>query len=354
MKIAVDCRMLGMSGIGVFLENILSYLIPQNTNIDFILIGSAEKLGQYKDLSNCQMLINEIPIFSVKELLFFPVKEINKCDVYFSPNFNIPMGISIPIFSTVHDVVFLDIKGLTTKIGLQIRKYSIKRALKISKKVFTVSNFSKERIQYHYGNLDKLVVVYNIVKPNINKFIIKEKSPYLFDYVLFVGNIKRHKGISLLLEAYRILLSEGFEKKLVIVGSCENFKTEDIEIKELMYNNKNDLVFTGRLSDDELYDIMSHATLLIQPSLYEGFGIPPLEALYFGIPVLISNIPVFKEIFSKLPVNYFNIDNIDDLVVKIKLYSETNNLNISNLRILITDLFNQSVMANTILNTFNS
>ena len=55
------------------------------------------------------MLINEIPIFSVKELLFFPVKEINKCDVYFSPNFNIPMGISIPIFSTVHDVVFLDI-----------------------------------------------------------------------------------------------------------------------------------------------------------------------------------------------------------------------------------------------------
>ena len=134
-----------------------------------------------------------------------------------------------------------------------------------------------------------------------------------------MGNIKAHKGLKTLVPAFkkaRALLHD--KPRLLIVGSKENFRTSDTELDALLKDAENDgILFTGFVPDSELKTLIERARLLVQPSLYEGFGIPPLQALYSGTRAVISDIPVFKEIYAKFPVTYFKAGDADDLAQKI-------------------------------------
>lgn len=317
MKIAIDCRMSGMSGIGVYLDNVLAFLLSEKTNDEYVLVGNKSTLACYDEVSNCKIVHSDAPIFSLKEVFNFPTKEINQCDVFYTPNFNIPFGIKIPVYSTIHDLVFLDVNGLTSKIGKIIRWIALWRTTKISKEIFTVSKFSKKRIQYHFKNTPEIIVTYNGINRELKAFKENLEAPYDFEYILFIGNIKKHKGLDVLLEAFDRARKMGFAKKLIIVGDHENFKSADVNIIKRIHDQNDNVVFTGRISNEQLYETIAFASLLVQPSVYEGFGIPPLEALYLGCNVLISDIPVFHEIYEKLPVTFFKLNNGDDLSEKI-------------------------------------
>lgn len=316
MKIAIDCRMIGSGGIGSYLTALLPFFLK---NYECILFGNFDKLKSYS--KNCKIIECNIPTFSLKELLSFPkqlLKQINSCDLYYSPYCNIPSGIKIPVFSTIHDVVFLDIKGLSGKIGTIARKWFYQHAINKSKAIFTVSQFSKERIEHHLNlKQTSVVVTYNAVPQWFTDGIKKNISKT--ETILFVGNIKKHKGLHTLVKAYKKLLENNFPGKLLIVGNANNFRTSDDSISnELNSLPKDSVIYTGRISDTELKIKYAEAKLLIQPSLYEGFGMPPMEALTLGTNVIISDIPVFKEIYKNLPVTYFETENADDLVCKIK------------------------------------
>jgi glycosyltransferase involved in cell wall biosynthesis len=350
MKIAVDSRMSGMSGIGVFLDNILSFFISERSSIHtFLLIGRGDQLEKYLTHSNCSIIRTDIKIFSIKEQLAFPTKEINQCDVFFSPNYNIPAGIHIPIYSTIHDVVFLDVKGLVSPIGRLIRHYFLWRALRWSKKIFTVSEFSRQRILcYFKGTLD-IIVVKNGIGYSIKNYVATEDAPYPFEYILYVGNIKKHKGLSLLFEAFKQAESQGFSKKLVVVGEYKDFRTKDKTILKILDKEGKDILFTGKIPDNQLYNLMAHASLLVQPSFYEGFGLSPLEALYLGCPVLISDIPVFHEIYDGLPVTFFNVNDVNDLTDKILLLANIT-MEKKSIKNIIEDRYDFDRSANLILN----
>lgn len=316
-NIAIDCRMIGSGGIGSYISALLPFFIQNNK---CLLIGRKADLLQYESSQNVSIIDCQINTFSIKELLFFPKnisREINKCNIFYTPYCNIPSGIKIPIYSTIHDVVFLDVPGLAGKVGTIIRKIFYKYAVLKSKKIFTVSNFSKERICKHLETIsDSVIVTYNALphwfSENIKQNIIKE------DYILFVGNIKAHKGLHTLLPAFNMALNNGLKSKLYIVGNSDNFRTGDDKIKdELDKLPEGSVVFTGRISDEELKLIYQKAKLFVQPSLYEGFGMPPLEALNLGTNVVLSDIPVFKEIYKDFPVTYFSTGNSKDLCNKI-------------------------------------
>jgi glycosyltransferase involved in cell wall biosynthesis len=278
----------------------------------------------------------------------FPTREINKCDVFYSPNFNIPFGIRIPIYSTIHDVVFLDVAGLTSKTGKLLRWFMLRRAVSISKKIFTVSDFSRRRIEYHFRHTPKIVVANCGINSELKSYKVVEKSPYSFPYLLFIGNLKKHKGLHVLLDAYEQATSKGFEHKLVLVGDSKNFKTADTKVLDRIDKLKDRVLFTGRISNEQMYNIISHASLLVQPSVYEGFGIPPLEALYLGCNALISDIPVFHEIYGKLPVTFFEPNNVADLSEKIVLCTPKEKQNLS-LREIIDETYSFERSANLIL-----
>ena len=118
-----------------------------------------------------------------------------------------------------------------------------------------------------------------------------ETPPQKTNSILFVGNIKKHKGLKTLLDAFEKACGKGLKSKLVIVGNKDNFRT-----------------------GEEHYE---SSLTLVQPSLYEGFGIPPLEAMVCGTPAIISDIPVFKEIYSGFPVVFFKTGNSQELCEKL-------------------------------------
>ena len=136
-----------------------------------------------------------------------------------------------------------------------------------------------------------------------------------------MGNIKPHKGLDTLVKGWRYAKEKGLDKQLVVVGKKEGFKTK-LSNEEFLKDK--DIIFTGRISDEELYDYMNNASILVQPSIYEGFGLPPLEALYLGTPCLLSDIEVFKEIYSDFQNCYFfEKENTKDLAEKLFLISSS-------------------------------
>ena len=331
MKIAIDCRMIGSGGIGSYVSELVPHFLENN---ECLLLGTHEQCMDFVRMANVEFCYCDVKPFSYEEVFSFPkevLDKIHQYDFYFTPYCNIPGGIRIPIFSTIHDVVFLDVPGLTGFFGKMGRKYFYKRAIRLSEEIFTVSQFSKERIIENLKCRKPISITYNAAP----SYIRKEEGDYSEDEaeksksetenakkdsILFVGNIKKHKGLKTLLDAYEQAVGKGFDKRLVIVGNSENFRTGDEEtverLKKLSESMKDKILFTGRISNRELKDWYKKSAFIVQPSFYEGFGMPPLEAMTVGTPAIISDIEVFKEIYGDLPVTFFKVGDAGDLAEK--------------------------------------
>lgn len=335
MKIAIDARYIGKSGIGRVIEGILDNL-PYGKN-EYYLIGSKKLEKKYPF---CNILINETDPFSKSGILKFN-KEINKiCDAIFIPNFIIPYGIKIPVYTIVHDLLFLDMKETTTSgfLDYELKKILFKRCFKKSKKIFAVSKFTINRANYYFPKYSsKMILNYIGLSKEIIEYAKKDKKIEKENNIIYVGNVKPHKGINILLEAFS-KLENGYTLK--IIGQKENFLVGS-EFDETKYKN---VVFTGKLSDDELLDEISKAKYLVQPSLYEGFGIPPLEAIYLKTIPIISSIEVFKEVYKDLSVVFFtdvtDLKNKMSSNLKIKLTSKEELLKKYNYQITAKNIFN--------------
>jgi len=318
LTITIDCRMLNSSGIGVYLRGCLPWFIKSANN--FLLLGDQKQLESYIS-ENVKILNCKIKPFSINELLFFPssiLKQINKTDIFYSPFFNIPRGIKIPVYATIHDIIFPDMPELFSKTGLAARMWFLRRTYKKSKKLFTVSYFSKSRIEYHLGTFKPVIVTYSAIQQMYLDYRANIKDIQKKETIVFIGNIKKHKGLNCLLDAFLLAKNEGLPHKLIIIGSKENIRTSDTEILKKIESIGNDAVsFSGFISNEILLEHLASASLLVQPSLYEGFCLPPLEAMVLGTNALISDIPVLKEIYSEYPVSFFIAGDSADLKIKL-------------------------------------
>lgn len=307
MKIAVDCRYLGKSGIGRALEGIINNL--DYSRHEIYLIGKESLLKKYQ---GAIVVPDETSPFSKKGLLRFNKKRINKeCDCIIIPNFIIPFGIKIPIHSVMHDLIFLDVKDTVNgKVDYLIKKTLLKRCMKKSKSIACVSAFTKSRCEYYFKKYAKKCYVnYNGLSKDILEYGKTHKAAEKDNTIVFVGNVKRHKGLHTLLNAFS--KAGDANLKLKIIGEREGFLT-GLDINENDYPN---VEFTGKIDNDMLFSEMQRAKYLVQPSVYEGFGLPPLEALYLGTQPILSGIEVFKEIYGDLPVKFFQTE--EELTEKI-------------------------------------
>ena len=316
MTITVDCRMINSSGgISVYLRGILPSLL--RSPHDFLLLGNSAQLEFYKQYANVSIIDCDVKPFSLREQFFFPKKileKINYSTLFYSPYFNIPEGIIIPIYTTIHDIIFPDMPELVSRTGLAARMWFYRRAYKKSLIIFTVSNFSKSRIEHHLGTKKPVIVTYCAIQPYFLSYRNNNRNVQKTETIVFIGNVKKHKGLDCLLEAFLFAKKEGLPHKLLIIGAKENFRSSDDSILRKTESIKNnEITFSGFISDEELLKHLSEAALLVQPSLYEGFGFPPLEALVLGTQALISDIPVFKEIYDGFPVVFFSAGDATDL-----------------------------------------
>jgi len=319
MTICIDCRMIDASGIGVYLRESLPWLIQTENN--FLLLGDPWRLQCYSANTNIKIIECDIKPFSLKELFYFPLKkarQINGADLYFSPYFNIPSYVTIPVFTTIHDIIFPDMPELTSGIGLAARMWFYRRAYKKSKKIFTVSEYSKSRIQHHLGIKKPVIVTHSAINPIFLAYRANVINVQKTQTIVFIGNIKKHKGLDILLDAFSLARKEGLPHRLVIIGAKENFRTSDNNVRQKIESlGDKTVAFTGFISDQRLMEHLSSASLLVQPSLYEGFCLPPLEAMVLGTNALVSDIPVLKETYSGYPVTFFRSGDPSDLKEKL-------------------------------------
>ena len=308
MKIAIDARY-GLSGIGRFLFGILDNLDYDKN--EFYLFGKEELLKKY---SKAKIINTDLSPFSKKGLFDKAFKITKECDYFYSPNFIIPYTVKCKVYTTLHDIIFLDMPEVNSGfVDKSIKKFLLKRCMKKSINIYTVSNFSKERIGFHFPKYkDKVIAIYPGVSSSFyNEDIIENKD----NYIIFVGNVKKNKGLRTLIEAFNMITKEGIDLKLYIVGDSKSFKNKDPYIDEYISNPN--IVFTGYIGDIELKNLIKKAKFLIQPSLYEGFGLPPLESIYLGTKPIISDIDVFKEVYQNLPVEFFTVSDSKSLHDKI-------------------------------------
>ena len=222
---------------------------------------------------------------------------------------------TLPVFYrnkivTIHDIIYLKFP-----VSYSYRKYYeivFPLMLKYSKHIITVSEFSKGEIANYYGiDEERISVIYN----GVNGKFKPRKTHTTEKYILSVSSIAHHKNFINLIKAYQRLKTKNI--KLYIVGGLNDkiFGKESRRIVENIRGNEN-IKFLGRVSDDELVELYSNALCFVYPSLYEGFGIPPLEAQACGCPVVLSDIPVFREVYGSSAV-YFNPLDPQDIADKI-------------------------------------
>lgn len=313
--LVIDARMINQSGVGTYIKN----LVPKITYFfDITLLVKSSDFLDYDWIKRCKIIHFNANIYSLKEQLLFPFK-IPKSDLLWSPHFNSPI---LPIranrrVTTIHDVNHLALEK--NKIKKLYASILYRNSIRRSSELITVSVFSKDELIKHTNvNFKKINIIHCGVSTTfLNPIIAKKNLPK--KYILFVGNVKPHKNLISLLKAYKNLKDEiKKEYKLVILGKNKGFITPDNFVYKYIKNNKldNDVIFTGYIEDNEVPNIYKNASLFVFPSLYEGFGLPLLEAMQMEVPILSSYYASLKEIGGDA-VMYFNPKDTTELSQKI-------------------------------------
>lgn len=260
--LVIDARFLSAGGLGTFLKALLHYLAKKPCTLSLLAFEKDIPLLEKAYAKRC-IPMKSAP-FTCAEQRELPTK-IPPCDLFFSPHINIPL---FPIKAKKRVVVIHDTFHLDQNVGFIKEKGAwlfYKAATLLSDRVVTVSRYSQRRLEHHFPKA-KSAMIYNGLLPYVAES--QETAP---PYLLAMGSLKKHKNLTSLLKAV-----EKLEIPLFLVG------------EKLKIDLPAHVFFTGHLAEEALYALYQNAALFIFPSLYEGFGYPPLEAMSAGCPTLTS------------------------------------------------------------------
>lgn len=242
-------------------------------------------------------------------------------DVFFSPTHYLPLFTASPSVISILDVSYLYFPNLFKKKDLYQLKFWGGYSIKKAKKIITISNSSKNDIIKMYKvNPDKVTVIYpgvktmNLSTKTKDLGTIQKEFGIKGPYILFVGTLQPRKNIVKLVEAFSKLEDLGPKTKdlsLVIVGK-KGWQFEEILNAPKKYNVEDRVKFLDSVSDEDLPGFYKNALCFCLPSLYEGFGLPILEAMQYGCPVATSNVSSLPEAGGDAAV-YFDPENVEDI-----------------------------------------
>lgn len=324
MKILIDGRWIKQTGIGRYIENTLTELLKLDKTNDYVLlIRTKDKAAIDIRADNLEFVETDIDWYGVKEQTeLLGVLNAQKPDLVHFTNFNFPVGYKGKFVITIHDLTLLRFKNIRNSISSklfyrvkdQLMRTVLSQGTKKAKAIIVPTEFVKEDVAKTYRvRRNKIVVTHEAVdkefaKPRINL----EKHNITKPFLLYVGNAYPHKNIERLILAFGKLITQYLlDYQLVIAGKKDSFhqNLEEV-IKEVGLEDR--VVFTGFVSDQELAGLYKNAKLYVFPSLSEGFGLPPLEAMAHKLPVASSDATCLPEILGDAAI-YFNPKNIGNM-----------------------------------------
>ncbi|HVZ67354.1 MAG TPA: glycosyltransferase family 1 protein [Patescibacteria group bacterium] len=333
MRIGIDCRLWGQPvGVGRYIRNLMAQIDLIDKKNEYVLFAKTEDIPKMKATIKklkVSFVKTDIPWHGMAEQINLPkILNSQDLDLMHFPYFSVPIFYYKPFVVTVHDLIvnrFNTGRASTLPLPLYMAKrfgYHAVMANSIyrSKKIFVPSQSVKEDLKKSYVNLgdDKIVVTYEgALSPKIDTTAVKGELVN-GKFLLRVGNFYPHKNVENLIKAFREFVYDSYENKdvkLVLVGNRDHFfkKIEKLITDKMLNNN---IVFLENPSDSDLKWLYENASATIVPSFMEGFSLTAVEAMAFGSLLLVSDIPVHREVCQDAAI-YFNPYLADDIEQKI-------------------------------------
>lgn len=333
--IGVDARFYGPvgKGLGRYTKEVLDRVLKLDKENKYVIFLSPENYKSFDDSPrNVRKVLIKARWYTLHEQIVMPFYILReKVNLMYFPHFNVSLFCPVKFIVTIHDLILTKyptqrastLSPFFYKIKNLAYKLIIRHAVKASEKIISVSNFTKNDIVNQFGiSEDKIRVTYEGVfdfsktdkKRNDKDIEISYniKKPF----ILYVGNAYPHKNLEGLIEIFSKIRKKGISLRLVLVGK-EDYFYERVKLFAKGFENaRNDIIFPGYVSDAQLANFYRDALFYVFPSLYEGFGLPPLEAMSFSCPVLSSNKSSMPEILGDA-CEYFDPENKEDFELKI-------------------------------------
>jgi glycosyltransferase involved in cell wall biosynthesis len=305
--IGIDARKIQDFGIGTYVRNLIRGLARIDSENRYVLLTKPADKDALRDLpANFQVADEASPVYSLRELVALSWKLYrHKLDLYHSTHYVLPAWVESKVVVTIHDIIHLLYpEFLPSNLAFLYAQRMIRRSLTRGDRILAVSQNTKADLMQHFEvDGKKIQVVYNGVED-----VFRERLPdedlerWLRDlgikrpYLLFVGNPKPHKNLDTVVRAYARARKLGpFDAPLVCVG---NRDATEFKIRQrAQHLGIGDSVrLLGHVAQEALPAIYQGASLFLYPTLYEGFGLPVVEAMASGLPVITSNTSALKEI----------------------------------------------------------
>jgi len=313
VRIAIDVRKLHDFGIGTYIRNLLRYLAQFDQTREYALVCRPQDAELVRAMApNFTPVVDGSRPYSVSEQFTVPARLLqHRVELFHAPHYVLPPLVPCRSVVTIHDCIHLMFpQYLPNRLAYAYAKVSLWAAAHRAERVLTVSETSKADIVRYCGvPAERVVVIYNAIDerfleapPDLD--IRNTRDRYQLDgpYILYVGNIKPHKNLERLIEAFHLVRLEGFERlKLLIIGD-EISKYPRLRRAVDRHKLHKHVRFLGFVPHQTLASLYRLATVFVFPSLYGGFGLPPLEAMASGTPVVASNTSSLPEVLGDAAV----------------------------------------------------
>jgi glycosyltransferase involved in cell wall biosynthesis len=307
VRIGIDARKLHDFGIGTYLRNLLRQLARLDHDTEFVLLSRPQDVLALQRLGENFRAVSEgAGHYSLSEQIRIPLAlRRERVTLFHAPHYVLPPLVPCRSVVTIHDCIHLMFpQYLPNRLALGYAKTSIALATRRATRVMTVSETSKRDIIRFFGTSpDKIDVIYNAYDERFGaepredeSHRVRERYQLRGQFVLYAGNVKPHKNLERLIEAFHIVRQRGLDQlKLVMIGD-DISKYAALRRAVHRHQLHKYVRFLGYLPEDTLAAMYRLAAVFVFPSLYEGFGLPPLEAMASGTPVVTSNISSLPEV----------------------------------------------------------
>ncbi len=319
--------MIDWAGVGTYSYNLLKSLQQIDKDNEYILFCEQQSAAQVPQTRNFRRRVVTERVFSAfHQLLFSLSLKRHSLDIFHSPHFVYPLFVSSPSVVTIHDLIPLVFPAsMRSSVARTYYRRANKKAIGKAERIIAVSESTKRDIQKVFGVAgEKIALIPNGVADSFKVISneasldgIKKRCRIRSKYILNVGNPKPHKNWTGLVEAFAAL-DEGFsDYQLVLVGSSDPRFPQVVRlIKRLGLEDR--VMITGFVSEKDMVLLYNAAEMFVFPSLYEGFGLPVLEAMACGTPVVSSNTSSLPEVVGDAGI-LFDPNDKTDLVKGIEM-----------------------------------
>ena len=329
MRIGIDARFYGPKtgggGLGRYVAELVTHLEQIDSSNEYVLFLRKENFHECRvTRPNFTKRLVDIPWYSLAEQRVLP-QEIALAKVHFMhfPHWNVPVFSRAPFLVTIHDLILLEdpmsAHATTRNAFVHGVKYAgfrlvLENAIHRSRHIVAVSEYTKQSVLKHFRvPAQKVTVVHNgVTEPLEGRGVSLRDMGVVEPYVLAVGNRYPHKNLDTLLRAFVPVFKQHSSASLVLAGRHDVFTDRLMRLREQLDLPEHAVRFVSLPTDQELGALYRHASLLAFPSKIEGFGIPPLEAMSVGTPVLSSNASCLPEILGEAAV-YADPDDDDKM-----------------------------------------